>query len=321
MVNLHSLLPWKEDKNTKPFRPWWKKIAGYSVLILILISGIAFGVGMSKGNLVCTLHNQAPQNASNITETKTVSKSLSTSDYNFINEACIQSLGFWSRWFHFVLLATSVVLIILHALWYLLPGIESKMERFLGLIDDVKTSKWTEQSIGKILLSDTGLDKDYNAVSTLQSTAYGFRNSLESKTHPGLLNSYFGITSAELIVSAVCVVVNISLFPNFERNLTCDLSSNNIDLSPSVLQFVGVTFACKNSLAELFTGVSIVYIIFFSIYFLFVIWDFIWIIMYRWNKDGFTVERMQRSALDRLLVSKLSHGLMHGTDSFEAKSI
>ncbi|XP_033827224.1 LOW QUALITY PROTEIN: volume-regulated anion channel subunit LRRC8D [Periophthalmus magnuspinnatus] len=178
MFSLSELAPLNQHQNQcKLLKPWWEVFMDYLGVLMLLASVLACTEQLSRDKLLCIpLDPHAGQSSSpsdNMEEQITSQPSTSTTptinsqpqgrrtnlvyqQYVYISQVCYHdALPFCSRFFPYMALMQSLVLVTSGSFWLHFPHTSARIEHFLTILSKCCESPWTSQALFHAAQQDT----------------------------------------------------------------------------------------------------------------------------------------------------------------------
>uniref|UniRef100_A0A3B4AVV0 LRRC8 pannexin-like TM region domain-containing protein n=1 Tax=Periophthalmus magnuspinnatus TaxID=409849 RepID=A0A3B4AVV0_9GOBI len=196
MFSLSELAPLNQHQNQcKLLKPWWEVFMDYLGVLMLLASVLACTEQLSRDKLLCIpLDPHAGQSSSpsdNMEEQITSQPSTSTTptinsqpqgrrtnlvyqQYVYISQVCYHdALPFCSRFFPYMALMQSLVLVTSGSFWLHFPHTSARIEHFLTILSKCCESPWTSQALFHAAQQDTAQETNvtYQCV-PLHSSSY-----------------------------------------------------------------------------------------------------------------------------------------------------
>ncbi|XP_015234845.1 PREDICTED: volume-regulated anion channel subunit LRRC8E [Cyprinodon variegatus] len=183
MFSLSELAPLDQHQNTcKLLKPWWEVFMDYLVVLMLMVSVLACTVQLSRDRVVCipselslnasTSVHQSPsagsdagfttQQVSNIVSPNINSPAqgrrthLVYQQYIYVSQVCYhEALPVCSRFFPYMALLQTLVLVASGSFWLHFPHTSSRIEQFLSILAKCSESPWTSQALSQAARHET----------------------------------------------------------------------------------------------------------------------------------------------------------------------
>uniref|UniRef100_A0A3B4EUR0 Volume-regulated anion channel subunit LRRC8D-like n=1 Tax=Pundamilia nyererei TaxID=303518 RepID=A0A3B4EUR0_9CICH len=177
MFSLSELAPLNQHQNrSKLLKPWWEVFMDYLVVLMLMTSVLACTEQLSRDRVVC-IPLDSTTNTSDHSHSKSASVGLSPSSqpqihhahkigpnlhsaprgrrthlvyqqYIYISQVCYhEALPLSSRFFPYMALLQSLVLVASGSFWLHFPHTSSRIEQFLSILAKCCESPWTSQAL------------------------------------------------------------------------------------------------------------------------------------------------------------------------------
>uniref|UniRef100_A0A3P8TM95 Si:ch211-106h11.1 n=1 Tax=Amphiprion percula TaxID=161767 RepID=A0A3P8TM95_AMPPE len=175
MFSLSELAPLNQHQNqSKLLKPWWEVFMDYLVVLMLLTSVLACTEQLSRDRVVCVVSDPLvtantsgydPPSGSNVVPTPSskfpthISPNLHSAtqgrrthlvyqQYVYISQVCYnEALPLCSRFFPYIALLQSLVLVASGSFWLHFPHTSSRIEQFLAILAKCCESPWTSQAL------------------------------------------------------------------------------------------------------------------------------------------------------------------------------
>ncbi|XP_035805541.2 volume-regulated anion channel subunit LRRC8D [Amphiprion ocellaris] len=175
MFSLSELAPLNQHQNqSKLLKPWWEVFMDYLVVLMLLTSVLACTEQLSRDRVVCVVSDPPvtantsgydPPSGSNVVPTPSsklpthISPNLHSAaqgrrthlvyqQYVYISQVCYnEALPLCSRFFPYIALLQSLVLVASGSFWLHFPHTSSRIEQFLAILAKCCESPWTSQAL------------------------------------------------------------------------------------------------------------------------------------------------------------------------------
>uniref|UniRef100_A0A3Q0SPS3 Si:ch211-106h11.1 n=1 Tax=Amphilophus citrinellus TaxID=61819 RepID=A0A3Q0SPS3_AMPCI len=144
MFSLSELAPLNQHQNrSKLLKPWWEVFMDYLVVLMLMTSVLACTEQLSRDRVVCIpLDPHANTNNSGHNHSK------SGNQYIYVSQVCYhKALPLCSRFFPYMALLQSLVLVASGSFWLHFPHTSSRIEQFLAILAKCCESPWTSQAL------------------------------------------------------------------------------------------------------------------------------------------------------------------------------
>uniref|UniRef100_A0A3Q4H1K1 Si:ch211-106h11.1 n=1 Tax=Neolamprologus brichardi TaxID=32507 RepID=A0A3Q4H1K1_NEOBR len=177
MFSLSELAPLNQHQNrSKLLKPWWEVFMDYLVVLMLMTSVLACTEQLSRDRVVC-IPLDSTTNTSDHSHSKSANVGLSPSSqpqmhhahkigpnlhsaprgrrthlvyqqYIYISQVCYhEALPLASRFFPYMALLQSLVLVASGSFWLHFPHTSSRIEQFLSILAKCCESPWTSQAL------------------------------------------------------------------------------------------------------------------------------------------------------------------------------
>ncbi|KAM9392153.1 volume-regulated anion channel subunit LRRC8D [Pholidichthys leucotaenia] len=194
MFSLSELAPLNQHQNSsKLLKPWWEVFMDYLVVLMLMTSVLACTLQLSRDRVLClpllpfdslnssdyklSTNANAPVNPAltspmNMTyscgpdlhsEAQGLRTHLDYQQYTYISQVCYQKvLPLCSRFFSYLALLQSLVLVASSSFWLHFPHTSSRIEQFLAILAKCCESPWTSQALSHAVHQESiqELEKD-----------------------------------------------------------------------------------------------------------------------------------------------------------------
>uniref|UniRef100_A0A3Q0SZ12 Si:ch211-106h11.1 n=1 Tax=Amphilophus citrinellus TaxID=61819 RepID=A0A3Q0SZ12_AMPCI len=330
MFSLSELAPLNQHQNrSKLLKPWWEVFMDYLVVLMLMTSVLACTEQLSRDRVVCIpLDPHANTNNSGHNHSKSGNVELSPSSkppidlphnigpnlhsaprgrrthlvyqqYIYVSQVCYhKALPLCSRFFPYMALLQSLVLVASGSFWLHFPHTSSRIEQFLAILAKCCESPWTSQALShaarqesiqetveeegrracrpSTLMVDShrqviSLDKsDGEQARALFERVRKFRSHCESSSV--ICKVYLAQTIFKLLMVTLIVSYTIPLLGSLSFNHTC---------RPEEKALVGyTTFECIHVLSSLLRKLLVAYLTLLGLYGLLNFYTLSWILMF-----------------------------------------
>ncbi|KAM9746239.1 volume-regulated anion channel subunit LRRC8D [Menidia menidia] len=276
MFSLSELAPLNQHQSSyKLLKPWWEVFMDYLVVLMLMTSVLACTEQLSRDRVVCIPSDPFPStNTSNRIPTASRDLHLTPSpkpvlhkisptphptpqgrrthlvyqQYVYISQVCYhEALPLCSRFFPYMALLQSLVLVACGSFWLHFPHTSSRIEQFLAVLAKCCESPWTSQALTRAARQEARRPPTKPPPSSDSSSApvaHGHRSSVDSGTDSPLLKRSDSACSAAppspcpSIVSCHSTVSSLSVgsgdnFPVSKPSVLVDSPSEVIILDKS----------------------------------------------------------------------------------------
>ncbi|XP_056143735.1 volume-regulated anion channel subunit LRRC8D [Lampris incognitus] len=191
MFSLSELASLNErHSRSKLLKPWWEVFMDYLVVLMLMVSVLAGTVLLSRDNVVCLpldppaapartnqssatngnlaplTHNSGPTKAPPSVVSPSGSPNpgspprgrrthLAYQQYLYISQVCYhQALPWYSRFFPYLALVQSLVLLASGSFWFYFPLTSARIEHFLAILGKCCESPWTSRALSHAFLQE-----------------------------------------------------------------------------------------------------------------------------------------------------------------------
>uniref|UniRef100_A0A3Q0T3U3 Si:ch211-106h11.1 n=1 Tax=Amphilophus citrinellus TaxID=61819 RepID=A0A3Q0T3U3_AMPCI len=147
MFSLSELAPLNQHQNrSKLLKPWWEVFMDYLVVLMLMTSVLACTEQLSRDRPPIDLpHNIGPNLHSAPRGRRT---HLVYQQYIYVSQVCYhKALPLCSRFFPYMALLQSLVLVASGSFWLHFPHTSSRIEQFLAILAKCCESPWTSQAL------------------------------------------------------------------------------------------------------------------------------------------------------------------------------
>uniref|UniRef100_A0A3P8TII2 Si:ch211-106h11.1 n=1 Tax=Amphiprion percula TaxID=161767 RepID=A0A3P8TII2_AMPPE len=305
MFSLSELAPLNQHQNqSKLLKPWWEVFMDYLVVLMLLTSVLACTEQLSRDRVVCVVSDPLvtantsgydPPSGSNVVPTPSskfpthISPNLHSAtqgrrthlvyqQYVYISQVCYnEALPLCSRFFPYIALLQSLVLVASGSFWLHFPHTSSRIEQFLAILAKCCESPWTSQALSherrphqflppRQVIS---LDKsDGEQARALFERVRKFRSHCESSAV--IYKVYLAQTIFKLLMGTLIISYTIPVLSSFSFNHTCH---------PEEQSLVGyATFECIHVLSSLLRKLLVAYLTLLGLYGLLNFYTLCWIL-------------------------------------------
>uniref|UniRef100_A0A3Q3ECW7 Si:ch211-106h11.1 n=1 Tax=Labrus bergylta TaxID=56723 RepID=A0A3Q3ECW7_9LABR len=143
MFSLSELVPLNQHQNrSKLLKPWWEVFMDYLVVLMLMASVLACTEQLSRDRVVCI-----PLDPLFTTNTRRRTH-LVYQQYIYISQVCYhEALPLCSRFFPYMALLQSLVLVASGSFWLHFPHTSARIEHFLAILAKCCESPWTSQAL------------------------------------------------------------------------------------------------------------------------------------------------------------------------------
>ncbi|XP_047212399.1 volume-regulated anion channel subunit LRRC8D-like [Girardinichthys multiradiatus] len=185
MFSLSELARLDQPQNTyKLLKPWWEVFMDYLVVLMLMTSVLACTEQLSRERVVCipselplntsiSVQDPSPGRDAALTSSKTLlhfphsigpnlqspaqgrRTHLVYQQYIYVSQVCYhQALPLCSRFFPYMALLQSLVLVASGSFWLHFPHTSSRIEQFLSILAKCCESPWTSQALSEAALQE-----------------------------------------------------------------------------------------------------------------------------------------------------------------------
>uniref|UniRef100_A0A3B4ZWQ0 Leucine-rich repeat-containing protein 8D-like n=1 Tax=Stegastes partitus TaxID=144197 RepID=A0A3B4ZWQ0_9TELE len=273
MFSLSELAPLNQHQSqSKLLKPWWEVFMDYLVVLMLMTSVLACTEQLSRDRVVCVA-SDPPVTAN----TKIYLQAGAKSSLGLYNYVCYhEALPLCSRFFPYMALLQSLVLVASGSFWLHFPHTSSRIEQFLAILAKCCESPWTSQALSNAahILADSprqviSLDKsDGEQARALFERVRKFRSHCESSSV--IYKVYLAQTIFKLLMGTLIVSYTIPLLSSFSFSHTCH---------PEEQLLVGyATFECIHVLSSLLRKLLVAYLTLLGLYGLLNFYTLCWIL-------------------------------------------
>ncbi|KAK7940216.1 hypothetical protein WMY93_003542 [Mugilogobius chulae] len=176
MFSLSELAPLNQHQNQcKLLKPWWEVFMDYLGVLMLLASVLACTEQLSRDKLLCIPLDPLASSSSNpsdnmewitskqqttMTPTSSQPRGRQThlvyQQYVYISQVCYHdALPFCSRFFPYMALMQSLVLVASGSFWLHFPRTSARIEHFLTILNKCCESPWTSQALSHAAKQET----------------------------------------------------------------------------------------------------------------------------------------------------------------------
>uniref|UniRef100_A0A3B4AVU1 LRRC8 pannexin-like TM region domain-containing protein n=1 Tax=Periophthalmus magnuspinnatus TaxID=409849 RepID=A0A3B4AVU1_9GOBI len=176
MFSLSELAPLNQHQNQcKLLKPWWEVFMDYLGVLMLLASVLACTEQLSRDKLLCIpLDPHAGHTTPTInSQPQGRRTNLVYQQYVYISQVCYHdALPFCSRFFPYMALMQSLVLVTSGSFWLHFPHTSARIEHFLTILSKCCESPWTSQALFHAAQQDTAQETNvtYHSDSPLSQT-------------------------------------------------------------------------------------------------------------------------------------------------------
>uniref|UniRef100_UPI00398E9DC4 volume-regulated anion channel subunit LRRC8D-like n=1 Tax=Pristiophorus japonicus TaxID=55135 RepID=UPI00398E9DC4 len=151
-----------EDKQPafRIFKPWWDTFMDYLTIIMLLLAIFGCSIQLYMDETFCLPHFKKADETKGTKPSEinsTLKNTPGTSDgrvtklfnwqYFFVNQICYGQIPWFTRFFSYLILFHTVVLIICSNFCFTYPKTSSKMQQFLNILQKCFQSPWTSKAL------------------------------------------------------------------------------------------------------------------------------------------------------------------------------
>ncbi|XP_041673053.1 volume-regulated anion channel subunit LRRC8D [Cheilinus undulatus] len=259
MFALSELVPLNQHQSrSKLLKPWWEVFMDYLVVLMLMTSVLACTEQLSRDRVVCipldplytantSDHSPAPSGDVGLNPSSKPPQNISLDlhppptgrrvhlvyqQYIYISQVCYhEALPFCSRFFPYMALLQSLVLVASGSFWLHFPHTSARIEHFLAILAKCCESPWTSQALSLAAQEENIHEKELEEkrrpsqhAPHFNSTPVTFksRSSMDSDTESPLLKRVDGAPPSPCPSTVSC-------------NSTCSNSSQVSSFKPSVM--------------------------------------------------------------------------------------
>ncbi|CDQ90162.1 unnamed protein product [Oncorhynchus mykiss] len=166
MFSLSELASLSERQGTsKLLKPWWEVFMDYLVVLMLMVSVLSGTLLLSRDRVVCLpldlTTTPTNQNTSSSTSPWTPARGRRThldyQQYVYISQVCYhEALPWYSRFFPYVALLQSLVLLASGCFWFHFPLTSARIEHFLTILAKCCESPWTSRALSHAARQEEG---------------------------------------------------------------------------------------------------------------------------------------------------------------------
>ncbi|KAM9844100.1 volume-regulated anion channel subunit LRRC8D [Aulostomus maculatus] len=189
MFSLSELAPLNQHQTrSKLLKPWWEVFMDYLVVLMVMASVLACTMQLSRDRVLCipldplvtgnmSVHSSSTErNAAPALSSTSVPHDISPilhstsqgrrthldyQQYVYISQVCYhEALPFYSRFFPYIALLQSLVLVASGSFWLHFPHTSSRIEHFLAILAKCSESPWTSQALSHAVQQENILEKE-----------------------------------------------------------------------------------------------------------------------------------------------------------------
>uniref|UniRef100_A0A4W5LWK5 LRRC8 pannexin-like TM region domain-containing protein n=1 Tax=Hucho hucho TaxID=62062 RepID=A0A4W5LWK5_9TELE len=165
MFSLSELASLSERQgSSKLLKPWWEVFMEYLVVLMLMVSVLSGTLLLSRDRVVClpldlttTPTNQNTSSTNPWTPARGIRTHLDYQQYVYISQVCYhEALPWYSRFFPYVALLQSLVLLASGCFWFHFPLTSARIEHFLTILAKCCESPWTSRALSHAARQEEG---------------------------------------------------------------------------------------------------------------------------------------------------------------------
>ncbi|XP_061775857.1 volume-regulated anion channel subunit LRRC8D [Nerophis ophidion] len=220
-------------------KPWWDVFMDYLSLVMLMLAIFAMTMQITKDQVACLplleeprqvkdsplIHEVATAAVSTISLDSQDSKqanayknspsasgintNLDFQQYMFINQICYHlALPWYSKYFPYLILINTVILMVSSNFWFKFPKTSSKIEHFVSILGRCFESPWTTKAVSETACEDSEENKH-----RLSGTSFAHKASVEgtedSSNAPASSTMPEGVVSADMPIAEAPIIMPI----------------------------------------------------------------------------------------------------------------
>nr|XP_057922979.1 volume-regulated anion channel subunit LRRC8D-like [Doryrhamphus excisus]XP_057923075.1 volume-regulated anion channel subunit LRRC8D-like [Doryrhamphus excisus] len=143
-------------------KPWWDVFMDYLTLVMLMLALFAMTMQITKDQVACLpLMEESQEAAGDDNQQSTgIKTNLDFQQYMFINQICYHlALPWYSKYFPYLTLINTLILMISSNFWFKFPKTSSKIEHFVSILCRCFESPWTTKAVSETACEDSEENK------------------------------------------------------------------------------------------------------------------------------------------------------------------